>query len=422
MALTEEEYNKQHPEAKDIYAGADVPGTISGLAAKSMDTLKTGAGMIVTPPGGFDPGSSTAYRAGQVINSIAGSMKSGASDVGSAASDVGSAVGNAAKDFYKGARGINYNYHSDVDAMTGAAPTVKPPAPPAGAAATPAAAAPAPATPVAATPGKAGAPRGRPLLTNPWANATRSDVPMQAMTGGLFASGQGQSEDQSYYEWTTRNGNKLQKVMLPAGVDPRSLSKEQLAAFKPYDVDTGDTGQQVSVVRGLREFKGGKEIEDGMTAERKQQQQMSSVISSLSDAKNQGVDQVVVGGIISSLGTADTKAKADILSAQLTAQAHERAARIAASVKESIPDFNKRFKTDSYKITLGDLLNPVTYNVPVMFDMATGSRQIVLPEFTITQGADGFVKLPEGVTEDQKKYISTVLNQLTPQLKNMKKE
>jgi hypothetical protein len=417
----ENEYRKQHPEATDIYKDADVPGAVGGVISNIGSTLSNAGDSFkaaVTPPGGFKEGASTSYHIGEGI-------EQGATGFVQAAGDVGSTVYNniptarmaeGAADVYKGVMGLDPNRGILEQALErwdgGAAPAAQP------APATKAAPAKAP-TKVAgqsAAP-RAGGPAPRKLLNNPW---QQGGVPMRALQGGIYASGQDLPEGESpYYEWSRTTNGQIEKVMLPAGVDPTKLSGEQMAAFKPYIENPADTGEGVRVVRGLREFKGGKEVEDGRTAELRTKDMIRMMSQEMDSAANPvGRQQGFTGERIPT----DPAAMQGVVSEMLQGQSQERQQEIASASQERQQKTAAGAAITAAKIGAGKAAGAVDEStikwrdmygnetsVPVIRDRATGITQYMLPGMPIIDTPSGLI-IPPYIAKDpalKRAYIET---------------
>lgn len=333
-AIQDEQEKERKSTVPDVYP------TKGTRPTRELDPLTRGliSGMteLATPAGGMT-GTTPAYRLGESTRAAAWNLTKPLRGGGNELMKSVNYVGGMAKDFYQGMRGIpegtevaTGDMSAIRDAGTGEMTQQK--------------ATPAPGT--VGAPGKAGAPgkpatTQRPLLTNPWAGATMGSTPMKAMGNGLFASGQGQEEGESMYQWSKRDGNNIRTVMLPAGVRPESLTEQQLAAYNPQTESLMDDARDVKVIRGLREFKGGREVRDGMTDERKTRQSINSVISSLVDAQNQGVEQGTAGGVISQIlsGNASRDVAATQAAATVSAAAQKAASEAGKKNVDKVADF-----------------------------------------------------------------------------------
>jgi len=254
----------------------------------------------------------------------------------------------------------------------------------------------APAAPSSAAAPAAAKPKG--LVTNLW---SPSPMAMKNMGGGnaaqgnaTFASGQGQPEAQSMYQWTQNIGKDVQRVMLPTGVNPDQLTPDGLSAFgvqtEQMTGEGGDDGRDVTVIRGLRKFKGGKEIKDDMTDERKMRQGVSSAISDLAMAGDRNVDQGAIGSVITQMGKSQTDERAAAATADAT-----KAKALIDAMKES----GTSTKSGSFKLTTRGIAGD-TSGVDIPWTSSDGGRTMrySAPGIAITT-YDGILALPKGVKE-----------------------
>jgi len=327
MAAIQDEKEKERKSVPDIYP------TKGTRPTRELDPLTKGliGGMteLATPEGGMT-GTTPAYRLGESTKAAAYNLTKPIRGGFKQLMDSTGYILNMGKDFYQGVRGIpegtevggNASVNMISDAAAAETQTQKAPA-------------------KAGTPGKPATITQPKLLTNPWAGATQSSTPMKAMGAGIFASGQGQEEGESMYQWSKRDGNNIRTVMLPAGVRPDQLTEQQLAAYNPQTESLADDARDVKVVRGLREFRGGREVRDDMTDERKTRQGIQSVISSLVDAQNQGVDTGAAGGVISQLlsGNASRDVAKTQAAATITAAAQKAASEAGKKNVDKVADF-----------------------------------------------------------------------------------
>lgn len=237
-------------------------------------------------------------------------------------------------------------------------------------------------------------PKAKPLLNNPW---QMSGTPVQSLGSGFFASGQ---QGDNFYQWGRDAGKETSNVFLPEGVSPENLSKEELAKYGMFSESKGDTGRDVTVIRGLREFKGGKEKEDSMTRERQLQQSVTSAISSLATAQDQGVNPAAASGIISGLsrdqsGIEQAEIAADAAVKAATQKAVTAGAKVTvANIKTRRPDPNNPF-------------NQIEESVPIAI-WGSDSRDYMFREGTVEFRKGNWI-FPEAWDEAYKKYMLSVI-------------
>jgi len=254
---------------------------------------------MATPTGGMT-GKSTAYRLGEttrgVVQNLAKPVIGGLAETGKAIN----AVGGMAKDIYKGVRGIPEETNLSVNAnpirnaaaadnaMT--AKVVQRPA--------------------------AGTQKSAPAPAAQW---TRGEA-ISSLGNGMFATGQGEPTHQ---RWGVNQGGVISNLTLPIGQNPNEMNPADYQSL----IEKQDTGSDVTVGRGLREFKGEKEQVNSMTGQRRLADQIASMMSEYTKAVGAAPSGAEAANIIGNIASGEAGKE----QSRIASDAAVRAAQTKAS-------------------------------------------------------------------------------------------
>jgi len=268
-------------------------------------------------------------------------------------------------------------------------------------------------TPTAASGGGDAPAEKQPLLNNPWSMSS------QAMTrlgnNNLFATGQQAGVGEQMMQWGHREGNTIQNLMLPPALsqaiqmmdeETQGTMLQGLAKSGKFSGHTetladnttvNDTAKDVTVIRGMREFKGGKEKVDDMTAERKTQQSIRSAISDLASAKDRGLDESVVGGVITSMTGDQSKEKIAEIGAKGKGKAEKPT---IMNIKTKWIDENGLEHEESIPAAMTNNNNRIDY---------VGAGGNIM---TVHRNKKGSFDTPEGFNADEMAKFAAMLEQM----------
>jgi len=241
-----------------------------------INTLMKPINELTTPEGGFK-GTSTPYRIGEssraLIHNLAKPVMGGLELTGNSLEY----LGGLAKDVYKGARGIPEETNLSM-------PTTNP--------ISQAAAASSPQTRVVQRPS---ASSKRPTPPAQWTGGEY----VTDMGSGLFATGQGSPTHQ---RWGVNQNGVISNLTLPIGQNPNQMNPADYQSL----IEREEPAKGVSVIRGLREFKNGKEVRDDMTPQRQLASQIATMLSEYQKSVGAPPGGPEAANIISSLISGET--------------------------------------------------------------------------------------------------------------------
>lgn len=227
------------------------------------------------------------------------------------------------------------------------------------------------------------------------------------MSPGIFATGQG---DPTHVRWGMNQGGAISNLTLPIGQDPNKMKPEEYQSL--IEREDPAARDQVSVIRGLREFKGGKEIEDANTERRRMADNIASMIGEYQKAVAGGAtpqDRQAISGIIQQQVAGEAQKSV----AQSAAWADAIKARIGAAKEAQ----KAGVKMTDISVKMSDPNNPtqsIVQKMPVVYDTKSNTSRVFNGNYWFTLDAQGRWVPPKGLNEDEYKLMFQQWLQMRP--------